>query len=154
MEARKNGEERQAKVEATADATGKTARLSPELERIGAEVVDAAYTVHSTLGPGLLESVYETCLAHELTQRGLAVRTQVAMPVVYKGIRIEAGYRLDMLVEEVVVVEVKAVEMLATVHIAQLRTYLKLAGLQLGLAINFNVARIKDGIRRVAIQSA
>jgi GxxExxY protein len=113
--------------------------------------VDAAYTVHCALGPGLLESVSEACLAHELTQRGLAIRTQAPMPVVYGGLTLEPGYRLDVLVDGQLIVEVKAVEMLTTVHLAQLRTHLKLSGLQLGFAINFYVARIKDGIRRVAV---
>jgi len=136
---------------ATANEPRRALRLSPELEGLGGQVVDAAYTVHSTLGPGLLESVYEACLTHELTQRGLAVRTQVPMPVVYEGVRFEAGFRLDMLVGEQVIVEVKAVEMVTSVHVAQLRTYLKLAQLQLGFLVNFNVSLIKHGIRRVAM---
>jgi GxxExxY protein len=126
-------------------------RFSEEVERIGTQVVDAAYTVHRALGPGLLESVYEACLARELVTRGLAVRTQVPMPVTYDGAEFEAGFRLDILVDERVVVEVKAVEMVAAVHVAQLRTYLKLAGLRLGFLVNFNVALIKHGIRRVTV---
>jgi GxxExxY protein len=125
--------------------------LSTELEQLATQIVDAAYTVHDTLGPGLLESVYEACLVHELTKRGLAARTQVPMPVTYDGVRFEAGFRLDVLVNERVIVEVKAVEMLTGVHMAQLRTYLKLAGLQLGFLVNFNVALVKDGIRRVTV---
>lgn len=155
----KNGEERPVRGTATAKAEPRppveprrvAQRLSDDVERIGTQVVDAAYTVHQALGPGLLESVYEACLAHELAKRGLAVRTQVQMPVTYDGAQFEAGFRLDILVDERVVVEVKAVEMIAAVHVAQLRTYLKLAGLQLGFLVNFNVALIRSGIRRVTV---
>jgi GxxExxY protein len=106
--------------------------------------------VHTGLGPGLLESVYEACLAHELEKRGMPARRQVVLPVVYDGVRIDAGLRLDMIVEDVVV-EVKAVERLIAIHQAQLLTYLKLSGYRLGLLINFNVLRIKEGIRRIAL---
>jgi GxxExxY protein len=147
MEGAKDGEERRRQVTAAA----KGPRLPPEVERIGAQVVDSAYTVHCALGPGLLESVYGACLAHELTRRGLSVRTQVAMPVAYEGVTIETGFRLDLLVDHCAIVEVKAVEMLAAVHTAQLRTYLKLAALPLGFLIDLNVARVKDGIRRVTV---
>jgi GxxExxY protein len=112
-------------------------------------IVDAAYVVHTTLGAGLLESVYEQCLAMELKSRNLLVEPQVSLPISYRGIRIDAGFRLDLLVEKLVVVEIKAVERLLPVHDAQLLTYLKLSGHQLGLLINFNVAYVKDGMRRL-----
>ena len=113
--------------------------------------MDAAYTVHRALGPGLLESVYEVCLAHELTRRGHKVERQVSLPVVYDSVRLDAGLRLDLLVENSVVIEVKAVEALLPVHQAQLLTYLKLTGHRLGLLLNFNVPVIKDGIRRMVL---
>lgn len=115
------------------------------------QIVDAAFAVHSALGPGLLESVYEICLVHELGKRGLKNERQVSLPVVYDGVRLDGGLRLDLVVEGAVVVELKAVDALTDVHIAQVLTYLKLSGHRLGLLINFNVARIKDGIRRVAL---
>jgi len=113
-------------------------------------VVDASIKVHTGLGPGLLESVYEACLAHELRQRGLAVDRQIPLPVHYDGIVIEAGLRLALLVEQCVVVEIKAVETLLPVHTAQLLTYLKLGGYPLGLLLNFNVPHMKAGIKRLA----
>lgn len=122
--------------------------LSPEIEAVGREVVDAAMVVHRTLGPGLLESVYEVCLKHELELRGLTTASQVKLPVVFKDIRLEAGYRIDLVVSERVVVEVKAVETLTASHEAQLLTYLKLSGLSLGFLINFNAALLKQGLRR------
>jgi len=125
--------------------------LPPEVESIAREIVDAAYTVHRALGPGLLESVYEACLAHELSKRGLKIDRQVILPVVYDSIRLEAGLRLDMLVENQVVVELKAVEVLLPVHEAQMLTYLKLTGHRLGFLMNFNVALMKDGIRRMVL---
>ena len=120
-------------------------------EEVARNVVDAAYSVHSTLGPGLLESVYETCLARELAKREIAFKRQVDLPVVYDGVRMDAGLRLDLLVEDVVVVEIKAIEALIPVHMAQVLTYLKLSGRRLGLLINFNVPVIKDGIRRIVL---
>ena len=120
-----------------------------ELNGVSGQIVDAAMRVHSALGPGLLESAYEGCLAHELRRRGMKVETQVGLPVVYDGAKIDVGYRLDLLVEDVVVVEVKAVETLAPIHGAQLLTYLKLSGHRLGLLINFNVPHLKDGIKRM-----
>jgi GxxExxY protein len=124
--------------------------ISEHLDAVARAIVDSAFHVHTGLGPGLLESVYEACLAHELEKRGMPARRQVVLPVVYDGVRIDAGLRLDMIVENVVV-EVKAVERLIAIHQAQLLTYLKLSGYRLGLLINFNVLRIKEGIRRIAL---
>lgn len=104
--------------------------------------------VHRQLGPGLLESVYEACLAHELERRGHYVARQSALPVVYDTVKLEAGYRVDLIVDDTVIVEVKSVEGIAPVHEAQLLTYLRLSGRRLGFLINFNVALLKDGIRR------
>jgi GxxExxY protein len=124
----------------------------PEKANLAAEiVVDAALTVHRALGPGLLESVYEVCLAHELEKRGVRVLRQIALPVLYDGVRLDAGLRLDMLVDDCLVVELKAVEQILPVHHAQLLTYLKLTGHRLGLLINFNTPLIRDGIRRVVL---
>src|SRR5262249_2113415 len=120
----------------------------PELNRIGREIFDAAFEVHRNLGPGLLESVYKACLAAELARRGFSVRFEVPVPVVYKETHLETGFRIDMLVDELVVIETKAVDGLHPVHEAQLLTYLKLSGFRLGYLINFNVALMKDGIRR------
>lgn len=121
-----------------------------QIDRIAKEVVDAAFKVHSNLGPGLLESAYEACLAHELTKRGYRVERQKAQPMIYEGLEIEVGYRLDLLVEDLIIIELKAVEQLAPIHQAQLLTYLKLSSKQLGFLVNFNVPLIKDGIRRIA----
>ncbi len=115
-------------------------------------IVDAAYKIHLKLGPGLLESVYLAVLAYELRKRGLAVATERELPVVYEAVRIEVGFRIDMIVEEKVIVELKSVEKLAPVHGKQLLTYLRLADKRLGLLINFGEARIKDGIHRVVNQ--
>ncbi len=130
----------------------------PELEPIpeaandaAAAVVDAAFAVHSALGPGLLESVYEVCLRHELEKRDRHVQRQVSLPVVYDGVRLDAGLRLDMVVDRCLIVEIKAVEQLLPVHKAQVLTYLKLTGHRLGLLINFNTQLIRHGIRRVAL---
>ena len=112
-------------------------------------VVDAAFKIHKTLGPGLLESVYETTLDFELRKRGLAVLQQVGLPVYYEEVKLELGYRVDLIVAQKVIVEIKSVEALAPVHKRQLLTYLRLANLRLGLLINFNVELIKDGIHRV-----
>jgi GxxExxY protein len=120
------------------------------INQISGAVVDAAMKVHTALGPGLLEKTYEVCLMYELRKRGLKVASQVGLPVVYDDIKMDVGYRLDLLVENAVVVEVKAVEALAPLHQAQLLAYLKLSGKQLGLLINFNVLHLKDGIRRLA----
>jgi GxxExxY protein len=124
---------------------------SIETDRVAAEIVDSAFKVHAALGPRLLESVYETCLAHELHCRGLSFARQVALPVEYEGLKLDAGLRLDLVVSDCVVVEIKAVECLLPVHKAQLLTYLKLSGHRIGLLINFNVPLIKDGIKRMAL---
>ena len=112
-------------------------------------IVHAAIRVHSALGPGLLESTYETCLAYELTQAGLYVAAQLPLPIVYRGVRLDAGYRIDLMVERSIVVEVKAVEKILAVHKAQLLSYLRLSGMKVGLLLNFNVERMKDGIVRL-----
>ena len=112
-------------------------------------VVDAAFKIHKTLGPGLLESVYEAVLDFELQKRGLAVARQVGLPVHYEGVKLELGFRIDLIVQHKLIIEVKSIEVLAPVHKKQLLTYLRLTDLRLGLLINFNVERIKDGIQRV-----
>jgi GxxExxY protein len=111
--------------------------------------LDAAFKVHTALGPGLLESAYEACLAYELRNEGLTVLTQVPLPLIYKEVRLDAGYRLDLLVEDMVVVEIKAVDALAAIHQAQVISYLRLSGKKLGILINFNSLHLRDGIRRV-----
>ena len=112
-------------------------------------VVDAAFKIHKTLGPGLLESVYQATLSYELEKRGLSVRQQVGLPVYYEALKLEIGYRVDLIVSDKVIIEIKSVEALALVHRMQLLTYLRLANFRLGLLINFNVELIKDGIQRV-----
>lgn len=123
--------------------------IPERVERAAAQVIDAALTVHRALGPGLLESVYEACLCHELAKRGLAFQRQLSLPVIYGGIRLDAGLRIDVLVEESIVVELKAVESMLPLYEAQLLTYLKLAEKRLGLLLNFNVPLLKDGIKRL-----
>jgi GxxExxY protein len=120
-----------------------------ELDRITGEIVDAAMRVHTALGPGMLESVYEKCLKHELVKRGLRVESQVWVPVIYDGVKIEGGYKIDLLVQAEVVVELKVVEQVLEVHKAQLLSYLKLSDKHVGLLINFNVVHLRDGIRRL-----
>ncbi len=117
---------------------------------ISEKIIGCAIQVHRELGPGLLESSYEECLYYELIQAGLLVEKQKPLPLVYKEVKLECGYRIDLLVEKMVVVEIKAVEALNDVHMAQILTYLKLSKCKLGLLINFNVALLKDGIKRVA----
>jgi GxxExxY protein len=119
------------------------------IEEIASEIVDSALRVHVALGPGLLESAYEICLAFELRKRGFSVELQKIQPVVYDGVIIDAGYRLDLLVENLVVVELKVVDQLLPIHHAQILTYLKLSKKSLGFLINFNVPLLKQGIRRV-----
>jgi GxxExxY protein len=130
---------------------GEYEKTPAELERIATQVIDAAFKVHKTLGPGLLESVYEACLVHELRLRGLSVDVQIPLPIRYEGMVLDAALRLDMLVEDQLVVELKAVETMHPVFEAQILSYLKLTGKRLGLLINFNVPTIKQGIRRVIL---
>jgi GxxExxY protein len=125
--------------------------IPAELDILARTVVDAAFKVHTELGPGLLESVYQACLQHELRKRGLHVESQVALPITFDGLLIEAGLRIDLLVESKLIVEVKATEENHPVHQAQLLTCLKLSQKRLGLLINFNVPRIRDGIKRIAL---
>ncbi len=120
-----------------------------DVEEVGREVVDASIEVHRELGPGLLESTYERCLFHELSLRGLRCERQKTQPIVYKGLEIDEGYRLDILVEDRLILELKVVDTLNDVHLAQLLTYLKLSNLELGFLLNFNVTLMKHGIRRV-----
>lgn len=120
-----------------------------EPNEITRQIVDAAYKLHTALGPGLLETVYEVALAHELQQRGLRVRRQVPVPIEYDGLKFDEGFRADLLVEESVVVELKSVEKNHPVHAKQLRTHLVLAKLQLGLVLNFGLELMKDGITRI-----
>lgn len=119
-----------------------------EIEKVGKQIVDAAFEVHSELGPGLLESVYEICLVEELKNRGLLVERQVKLPVIYKGKELQKDFFMDILVEKEIVVELKAVEVLLPVHEVQTLTYMKLADMRLGYLINFNVPLIKQGIKR------
>jgi GxxExxY protein len=116
---------------------------------LATEVVDGALRIHRALGPGLLESVYEVLLAHELASRGLRVERQKAVPIVYEGMHFETGFRADLVIEDLVIVEIKSVEIIAPVHKQQLLTHLRLADKRLGLLINFNVALIKQGITRI-----
>tara|TARA_R110000737_G_scaffold93859_4_gene127315 strand:+ start:3382 stop:3759 length:378 start_codon:yes stop_codon:yes gene_type:complete len=117
---------------------------------ISSLIIGAAIEVHTELGPGLLESVYETCLVYELKELGLKVNHQKELPVNYKGIMMDVGFRLDILVENKVIIELKSVSALLPIHSAQLMTYLKLTNLKLGLLINFNETRVKNGIKRIA----
>lgn len=120
-----------------------------EINEITRLILEAAYKVHSALGPGLLESSYQACLAYEIRKRGMHLETEVALPLIYEEIRLECGYRIDMLVENKVIVELKVVEALNDVHLAQILTYLKFSKISTGLLINYNVKSLKDGIRRV-----
>jgi GxxExxY protein len=116
---------------------------------ISAAILKGAFRVHTALGPGLMEAVYEAALTHELRKAGLRVETQVPLPVIYDGVRLEVGYRLDMLIEEKVIVELKSVEVLNPIHAKQLTNYLKLSHLKLGLLLNFNIGSLRDGIVRL-----
>lgn len=120
-----------------------------EIEEVARIIVDAAVKVHKTLGPGLLESAYQACLAYELRKRGLRVECEVPLPVVYDGQYIDVGYRIDMIVEGMIIIENKTVEMILPVHEAQLLTYLRLSGCRLGFVLNWNVALMKEGIKRM-----
>lgn len=130
------------------DAKAAKKRLMTENE-IARETVDAAFKVHTTLGPGLFESVYETVLGYELEKRGLGIIRQKLLPVIYEGVKIDEGFRADIIVEDKVIAELKSVEAVAPVHKKQLLTYLRLTDKKLGLLINFGAARIKDGITRI-----
>jgi len=123
-----------------------------EFDDLSRHVIGCAIEVHRMLGPGLLESTYETCLAHELSLAGIPFATQVPIPVIYKGVKLDCGHRLDMLVDNQLVLELKSVEQLLGIHQAQLLTYLKLAQLPVGLLINFNVTMLKTGIRRLTLK--
>lgn len=131
--------------------TGDHVPLPPETEDIAKQIVDAAFTVHKVLGPGLLENVYEVCFCHELKKRGVSFQRQVSVPIIYDGITFNEGLRLDVLVEGKVICELKTVENLNDVHQAQLLSQMKLAGKRLGFLINFNVAVIKYGIKRMIL---
>jgi GxxExxY protein len=117
---------------------------------VGGAVVDSALKIHTALGPGLLESAYQACLAHELEKRGHSVRRQVVLPIRYDNITVDAGYRLDLLIDDCVVVELKAIEKLLPIHGQQLLSYLRLGGFKVGYLLNFNVPRMRDGIKRLA----
>ena len=117
--------------------------------RLTGEIISAAIKVHAVLGPGLLESAYEACLAHELRRRGFQVATQVMLPVIYEGMKVDLGYRIDVMVENTVIVELKAHEGILPVHRAQLLSYLRLSDKRTGLLLNFHVPRLKDGIVRI-----
>jgi GxxExxY protein len=135
-------------VQRQAAKDAKMLEPSPEHDLAARQVVDAAFAVHTAPGPGLLESVYEQCLAYELEARDVPFQRQVALPVQYRGKRIDAGFRMDMVAGGLVMVEIKAVEKALPIHEAQLATYLKFSGRRIGLLINFNVVLIKYGIKR------
>jgi GxxExxY protein len=122
---------------------------TPRVNQVSGAVVDAALKVHSQLGPGLLESAYQACLAHELRKRGFHVATQVGLPLVYEGEKLDLGYRIDRLGENLVVVEIKCIDGIHPIYEAQLLSYLRLSGKSIGLLINFHVAHLKDGIKRM-----
>jgi GxxExxY protein len=123
--------------------------IKRKLDEITSQIIGAAVDVHRQLGPGLLESAYEACLAFELMERGLTIERQKALPIIYRDVKLDCGYRIDILVEDAVIVELKAVEKLESIHQAQLISYLRLSGHKLGLLINFNVKVLKSGIRRL-----
>jgi len=122
-----------------------------DTEEIFKTVLDCSFKVHSALGPGLLESSYQECLYYELLLTGLYVEKQVPMPLIYKEVKLNVGYRIDLMIEHKVIVEIKSVESLADIHMAQIITYLKLSGCKLGLLANFNVMHLKNGIKRVIL---
>jgi len=128
---------------------GEKVELPEDINRLTGEVVDAAYSVHRELGPGLLENIYEQCLGEELKLKGLSFERQKEVPIIYRDKKLDANYRLDLLVDGKVLVEIKAVDHLLPVHKAQVITYIKLPGVRVGLLINFNVTMIKEGIQRV-----
>ena len=120
-----------------------------DIETVAKEIVDSAIKVHRTLGPGLFESTYQKCLAYEMRKRGLRVDCEVVLPIIYDGMEIESGYRLDMLIDESIVVENKTVDAIAPIHTTQLLTYLRLGGYRLGFLLNWKVNLMKDGIHRI-----
>jgi GxxExxY protein len=122
-----------------------------EINQITHEILDSAYKVHSRLGPGLLESAYQACLVYELRKKGLKVEVEKPLPLIYEEVKLECGYRIDLLVENQVVVELKTVEAFTDVHVAQVLTYLKLSDNQVGLLINFYTKSLKDGIKRIIL---
>jgi GxxExxY protein len=122
-----------------------------DIEKIFKLILDNAFKIHSTLGPGLLESAYEECFMYELIQSGLHVERQKTLPLVYKDVKLDAGYRIDLYVESKVIVEIKSVDALTDIHLAQILTYMKLSNSKLGLLVNFNVKYLKDGIKRVIL---
>ena len=123
-------------------------RIRPGAQQVSHAIITAAMRVHSRLGPGLLESTYTACLQFELNQAGLHTQLQVGLPVVYEGVRLELGYRIDLLVANLVIVELKSVDAISPIHQAQILSYLKLSGKPIGLLMNFNVVHLKDGIKR------
>lgn len=127
------------------------AAIPARAEAAARAAVDGALQVHKTLGPGLLESAYEHCLAYKIARRGLPVQRQVALPIVYEGEKLDAGYRLDLVIDGAVIIEVKSIDALAPIHDAQVLTYLKLSGLRIGLLMNFNVTLLKQGLRRFVV---
>ena len=131
------------------DFTAETAETAEKANEITEKIIGAAIKVHRALGPGLLESAYQACIAFELAQEGLKFEQQKALPLVYREVKLDCGYRLDLLVEDQVVVEIKAIDALLPIHTAQLLSYLRLSGCKVGLMINFNVKMLKNGIRRV-----
>jgi len=132
------------------DFTAENSEVAEKREnQISAIILDAAIAVHTALGPGLLESAYQACLTYELSARGLKVQMQVPLPINYRGVLIDAAYRLDLVIDDLVIVELKAVERLLPIHEAQLLSYLKLSGKRLRLLINFHVLRLKDGYKRI-----
>jgi len=120
-------------------------------EEVFKKVLDSSFTVHSALGPGLLESAYTECLLYELLEKGLKVEKQKPLPLIYKEVRLDAGYRIDLMVENSVVVEIKSIDALAEIHMAQILTYMKLSECKLGLLVNFNVLHLREGIKRVIL---
>ena len=125
--------------------------LDDRVEGIARAIVDSGLSVHRALGPGLLESTYEHCLAYELNSRGLSVRRQLPLPIIYADTQLDAGYRLDLVIEDAMIIEIKAVEAFSRLHEAQILTYLKLSGYRMGFLMNFNVSLFKEGLRRFVL---
>jgi GxxExxY protein len=122
-----------------------------EINKVTGEIIGAAIEAHKALGPGFLESAYEECLCHELTLRKINFRRQESLPVEYKGVKLDCGYRIDLIIEDLILIELKSIETLLPIHEAQILTYLKLTGLKIGLLINFNVAALRRGIKRIIL---